>query len=112
MIKTLGLVRRARKLIVGTELTVKGVRTNRVKLVLLAIDASNNTKKQIYDKCKTYNVDVIDIFSSEEISNSIGKKNIKVIGIIDQGFSKALLNQAKEVNSNGQKNNEKSDTKE
>src|SRR5690554_7643261 len=109
MIKILGLARRAKKLIIGTELTVKGIRTNRVKLVLLALDASSNTKKQIYDKCRTYNVDVLDVFSSDEISKSIGKKNIKVVGIIDEGFSKILLNQAKEVNNYGQKNNEKSD---
>lgn len=111
MIKILGLARRAKKLIIGTELTVKGIRTNRVKLVLLALDASSNTKKQIYDKCRTYNVDVLDVFSSDEISKSIGKKNIKVVGIIDEGFSKTLLNQAKEVNNYGQKNNEKSDSK-
>lgn len=111
MIKILGLARRARKLITGTELTVKGVRTNRVKLVLLALDASDNTKKQIYDKCRTYNVDVIDIFSSDEISKSIGKKNIKVIGIIDEGFSKTLLNQAKEVNEYGQKDYKESNSK-
>lgn len=112
MTKILGLARRARKIIIGTELTVKGIRSNRIKLVLLATDASSNTKKQIYDKSNTYKVEVIESLSSDELSLSIGKKNIKVLGIVDEGFSKLLLNQVKEVNNYGQKaTNEESSQK-
>lgn len=106
MIKILGLARKAGKVVIGTDLTVNEVRKNRVKVVLLASDASNNTKKLIYDKCQFYKVFVIDTYSSAEISNSIGKENIKVIGISDEGFSKLLLSQKKEVMNYGQKTNE------
>lgn len=91
MINNLGLANRARKVIIGTDLTVKGIRQNRVKLVLLAKDASNNTKKLINDKSNYYKVPVIDIYSSEVISKAIGNKNIKVVSINDEGFSKLLL---------------------
>lgn len=97
---------RARKLVTGTDMTINEVRKSKVKLVLLAKDASDNTKKKVYDKCKFYDTKVLEIFTSEELSNPIGKKNIMVLGITDQGFSKNLLNQIKEVNKNGQKTNE------
>ena len=40
---------------------------------------------------KTYEVLVINDFSSEELSNAVGKQNIKVLGITDQGFRDAIL---------------------
>lgn len=104
MNKILGLAYRARKVVFGTESTINNLRTNKVKLILLANDASDNTKKKVYDKCKYYNVNVIELLNSKEMSNSIGKKsNIMVIGITDQGFSNLLLNQKKDVKEYGQK---------
>jgi len=84
---------RARKTTVGTDITIQGVRKKKVKLVILASDASANTKKLVHDKCSTYNVLVIENLPSNELSNALGKKNIKVVGIIDEGFSNLILNQ-------------------
>ena len=91
MINLLGLAARARKLTYWTEITIKGVRSGRVKLVFLANDASNNTKKLVSDKSSHYNVVVIDDFDSIEMSNAVGKNNIRVLGVTDDGFSKSLL---------------------
>lgn len=44
----LGLAMRARKLITGEELVVKAIRQGQVKLVILASDASANTRKKNY----------------------------------------------------------------
>lgn len=92
MNKILGLANRARKLTVGTEFTIKGVRNGKVKLVILASDASSNTQKLVNDKCGTYKVEIV-MGNSFEMSNAIGKNNIMVIGIIDKGFSDLILNQ-------------------
>lgn len=89
----LGLATRARKLTIGTGITIDAVRKGKAKLVILANDASPNTKKLVNDKCFTYNVKVIENMPSNELSNAIGKGNIKVVGIIDEGFSKLILNQ-------------------
>lgn len=91
MLNLIGLATRARKVTTGTNITIDGVRTNRVKLVFLANDASDNTKKLVNDKCKTYNVLVNEEYSSEELSNSVGKTNIMVVGVIDEGFSRSML---------------------
>lgn len=91
MNKILGLARRAGKVVIGTNLTIKSLRNNKVKLILLANDASLNTKKMVYDKAKHYNCLVVESLDSNEISTSIGKSNIMVIGILDEGFSKKIL---------------------
>lgn len=93
MLNTIGLAMRARKVIVGTNFTVDTIRKKRARVVILANDASENTKKLIYDKCRTYNVEVIENISSDELSNAIGKKNIKVICLTDEGFSNLILSQ-------------------
>ncbi len=89
----LGLAFRARKITVGTDLSIQALRNGQLFLILLATDASDATKKKVYDKSKTYQVEVIESLSSIEISQAIGKKDIKVIGITDRGFSQLLMNE-------------------
>jgi len=85
----LGLAVRARKIISGTELTINGVRSHEVHLVIMANDCSPRTKKDLHNKASYYNVPVIDTIGSEELKTAIGKDR-KVIGVTDQGFAKRL----------------------
>ncbi|MDY0074566.1 MAG: ribosomal L7Ae/L30e/S12e/Gadd45 family protein [Acholeplasmataceae bacterium] len=91
MNNTLGLAYRARKVVVGTDLTISSLRMGKVQLILLATDTSHTTKKKIYDKAKHYQVDVIEELSSDDLSHALGKDDIKVIGITDRGFSQLLM---------------------
>lgn len=93
MLKIIGLASRARKVTTGTDMTISSVRNSKIKLVFLATNASDNTKKHVSDKCKHYNVEVIEEFDSIELSQATGKRNIMVVGITDNGFSKLLLDQ-------------------
>ncbi|MDD3068201.1 MAG: ribosomal L7Ae/L30e/S12e/Gadd45 family protein [Acholeplasmataceae bacterium] len=93
MINTIGLAHRARKVAVGTDMTITRLRTKNVFLIVLATNASHTTKKKVYDKAKTYGVEVIEVLNSDEISRALGKEDIKVIGITDRGFSQLLMNQ-------------------
>jgi len=83
----LGLAYVAKKVVVGTDEVVKALQKKQLHLVLLATDASDNTTKKIKDKTNTYQVELIHKYSSKDISSAMGKKNIKVIGIKDKGFS-------------------------
>ncbi|CDR31190.1 Ribosomal protein L30E [Acholeplasma oculi] len=86
----LGLAYVAKKLVLGADEVVIALRKKEVFLVLLANDASENTKKRISDKTQTYQVELMDRYTTEELSSAVGKKNIKVIGIKDKGFSMLL----------------------
>ena len=76
----LGLASRARKIVTG-ETLIKKIRTNAIHLVIIASDASDNTKKKFIDKCTS---------SREELSSAIGKNNRVALGIQDAGFAKSL----------------------
>lgn len=92
MTNNIGLAYRARKVTVGTELTVTQLRGGQLFLILLATDASDLTKKKVRDKAKTYKVEIIETLTSLEISQALGKKDIKVMGITDKGFAQLLMN--------------------
>lgn len=90
--KRIGLAYRAKKVVLGTDNIVAGMKSHKVKLVIISTSASLNTQKVVQDKAKFYHVDVIFVDEvSGSISTAIGKNNIKVIGIKDQGFKKLII---------------------
>lgn len=95
----LGLCRKAGQMIIGTDLVTKSLPSGKVKLVIYASDASDNTKKRVTDKCTFYKVRCMESsFLANEISDSIGKAgNICVLGITNGNFSKELLNISNET---------------
>lgn len=88
-LNTLGLAARARKIVTGETLITK-IRSNEVDFVIIASDASDNSKKKITDKCSSYKVDYVIASTIEELSSAIGKKNRVALGIQDAGFARLL----------------------
>lgn len=86
MIKHLGLAYKAKKVKLGTDLAIASMQKSQAKLVLLASDASELTKKKLRDKTSYYGIELIETYSTEELSLTLGRANIKVVTIIDQGF--------------------------
>ncbi|MBQ8249579.1 MAG: ribosomal L7Ae/L30e/S12e/Gadd45 family protein [Clostridia bacterium] len=84
----LGFAARARKLVCGTDLCRDEIRRGRLPLVIVAHDASANTKKRIADACKYYETDMCTVpLTSFELSERIGKTgSIAVIGVTDMNF--------------------------
>ncbi len=85
----LGMAMRARKLSVG-DTVLEDIRKNKAKLVVIASDASDNTKKRLIDKCTFYRVDYCFIESSSALSQAIGKTNCKAVSILEVGFAKTI----------------------
>ena len=90
MTHNLGLAYKARKIAVGTELSIEKMRQKKAVLIVLASDASENTKKKIRDKASYYGIDVMESLTSTQLSQAIGKTNIKVIAILDEGFKNII----------------------
>lgn len=92
----LGMAARARKIITGEELTIREIRSGNAHLVIVSEDASNNTKKKLTDKCKTYNVEKHEFGSREDLGHAIGKESRVVLALTDAGFAgkmSGLLNE-------------------
>ena len=84
----LGLANVAKGIVSG-ETLIKSIAANETKLVVIANDASANTKKKITDKCHFYHVDYFIVDENiETISKAVGKNNRVALGIINQGFAK------------------------
>ena len=85
----LGLAQRAGRIISGEELVVKAIQDQKAKLVFLAQDAGPNLTKKIHDKSDYYQVEVITVFSTLELSIAVGKPR-KVLAVTDAGFTKKM----------------------
>ena len=94
-VSLIGFATKARKLTIGTELTVETVRSkkkNGVRLMLCASNASENTKKRVRDCGAYHNVPVLELKeTTEELSQITGKLHaVAVIGVTDDGFARAI----------------------
>ncbi|MGX7198488.1 L7Ae/L30e/S12e/Gadd45 family ribosomal protein [Enterococcus nangangensis] len=86
----LGLAQRAGKLVSGEETVIKNIRQGQAQLVIVCVDASDNTKKKLKDKCTFYHVPYVEAFTNMELSHAIGKKRT-VCGLTEAGFKQSLL---------------------
>ena len=83
----LGLASRARKITFGTDSTLAEMQKNKIKLVIVAEDASERTKNKFKENAKKFNVPIIICGSIEELSQAIGKQNKAIIGIKESNIA-------------------------
>jgi len=86
----LGMAMRAGKLVTGDETVLKAVRQRKAKLVIIAGDASDNTKKKYQDKCATYGVKVVELSNRAVLGQAIGKSERVIVAVMDAGFSSSI----------------------
>ena len=87
----IGLAMRAGKVVSGDDTTLKELKKGRVNLIIVAEDASDNTKKLFKDKSSYRKVDQILFSTKVELGLSIGKSPRAVIGIKDKNLSQKIL---------------------
>lgn len=87
----IGLATRAGKIVFGTEACQTAIKKHKVKLLLIATDSAERTKKNFKNICEQYSLPIIEKLSIEELSKYIGKENKAIIGINDANFSKEIL---------------------
>ena len=79
------------KIISGNDAVIEGIKKHKIKLVILAEDASDKTKKNIEYVCTTSGIKVIEFSTIEKLSSAIGKKNRAIIGVTDNNFSEGIM---------------------
>ncbi len=98
---TLGLCMRAGKIKSGELAVMEAIRKKTAKLVIIAGDASDNTKKQFNDKCSYYNVPLIVFGDKESLGHAIGKDVRTSLAVTDNGLSESLRKNLLEEERNG-----------
>ncbi len=87
----IGLAKRAGRVQTGEDICSRAVRNRRSRLVIVACDAADNTKKSITDTCKHYNVRCIEAATKAELGNCTGADSRAVVSVNDDNFAKAIL---------------------
>ena len=90
LLSFVGLCRRAKKLVIGAQVTVESVNSGKSRLVLYASDASANSLKPVLAAAQRSGVEALDIQrGKEELSLALGKL-CGVLSVEDQGFADRL----------------------
>ena len=86
----IGLSARARKISYGADSVEIQLKKKKVKLIIVAEDASDRTKNKFIKLSNEYNVPIIILSEIDEISKTIGKSNKAIIGIEEENISKEM----------------------
>lgn len=86
----LSLCQRAGKIVTGEDTVEINIKNGAALLVIIAGDASENTKNKFVNKCKYYNIEHCICETKEELSSCIGKYNRSVYAIIDENFAEKI----------------------
>jgi len=100
----MGLSAKARQIASGEFSTEKAVKTGTACLVIVALDASDNTKKMFKNMCTYYNVPLYFFGSKVRLGQAIGKQFRASLAFLDNGLAEATCKQLKIVNGTGGSN--------
>lgn len=90
LLQTLGLAYKGKRILIGEDV-IKDLPKNKIKLIILANDVSENTLKRYQDKANHYQVELIQMFSKEELGQALGKDLVAAIGIKDENLKNKVL---------------------
>ncbi len=85
-----GLAAKAGKISSGEFSVEKSVKSGFGHLVIIAEDASDNTKKMFHNMCAYYKTPICIFGTKEELGHWIGKGQRASICILDEGFAKSI----------------------
>ena len=95
ILSLVGLATRAGKTASGEFCTEKEVKTGRAALVIVAGDASENTKKKFRDMCEFYEVPIYFYKDKDTLGHALGKVFRASLAIVDDGCAKEFTMQMK-----------------
>jgi len=86
-----GLATKAGKVVSGEFMTEKSIRAGHARLVIVAMDASDNTKKKFQNACDYYRVPIYFYSDKMTLGNAIGKEYRASLGVIDDGLANEII---------------------
>ena len=89
----LGIAMKGRMLANGEFQTLDAVKSGKARLVVVAEDASDNTKKLFRDKCSFYEVPIYEFGTEEDLGRAIGKGLRSAMAVGDAGLANEIAKQ-------------------
>ncbi len=87
----ISLATKAGKTVSGEFCTEKEVKTGRAALVIVAGDASENTKKKFRNMCDYYHVPIYFYEDKDTLGHAMGKEFRASLAVLDVGFAKGIM---------------------
>ena len=87
----IGMANRAGALVTGTETCLRAVRAGIVKIVVLSEEASENTRKKVFNACRAKNIPCIEYGKGGMLGKMTGKSHRIVVGVRDKNLSRLIL---------------------
>lgn len=95
VLSLISLATKAGRCASGEFMTESEVKSGRATLVVIAEDASDNTKKKFQDMCEFYEVPIIVYGDKDTLGHAMGKQFRASLAILDEGFTKGILKEMK-----------------
>ena len=90
ILSLIGLATKAGKTASGEFCTEKEIKSGRASLVIVAEDASDNTKKKFQNMCDFYKVPIYFYKDKDTLGHAMGKEFRASLAILDEGFAKGM----------------------
>ena len=97
----IGLAAKAGFLASGEFMSEKAVKEGKAKLVIVAEDASDNTKKMFTNMCTYYKVPIYFFGEKTQLGHAIGKEFRASLVLFDQGLAEMVEKQLNSINKDG-----------
>jgi len=87
----LGLAAKAGKVAYGAQACKNAIKTGKAELVIVDGSASENTMHEMKSACSYYQIELIVLEEKGVLTKYLGKKQNKLIGILDSGFARSAM---------------------
>lgn len=94
----LGLAEKGGHVVSGEFSTERAIKGKKARLVILASDASENTRKHFSDMCAWRNIRMYVYGNKEELGHAIGKRMRVNLAVTDTGLAEVIQERLEEQN--------------
>jgi len=92
-LQLISLAQRAGRISSGEFQTEEAVKSGNARLVIIAKDASDNTKKKFTNMCTFYEVPIREYSNKDELGHFIGKEFRASLSVNDEGFATKIISE-------------------
>ncbi|MBQ8189805.1 MAG: ribosomal L7Ae/L30e/S12e/Gadd45 family protein [Lachnospiraceae bacterium] len=91
VLSMLGIAAKGRNVVSGEFATEKAVKTGKAYLVIVAEEASDNTKKMFTNMCEFYEVPIAFYGDKDALGHAIGRQMRASLAVTDAGLANGIL---------------------
>lgn len=91
ILSLIGLATRAGKTVSGEFSTEKAVKSGKAYVVMVADEASDNTKKKFQNMCTYYEVPIYLYGTKEQLGKAMGREFRASLAVTDPNLSEAIM---------------------